>query len=83
MCHTARSIWFSRWFNEFLVFWKVIKPQAAYQMYRRYPDEVKIWVDSRHAMDQITMTMMRQPEMAIYVTSCRRRAVGKAVAAIL
>jgi hypothetical protein len=49
-------------------------------MYRRYPDEVKNWVDSRHAMDQITITMMRQPEVAIYVPSCRRRAVGKAVA---
>jgi hypothetical protein len=52
-------------------------------MYRRYPDDVKSWVDSHHAMDQITMTMMRQPEVAICVSSCRRRVAGKAVAARL
>jgi hypothetical protein len=33
-------------YYEFLVFWKVIKPQAVYLMYRRYPDDVKSWVDS-------------------------------------
>jgi hypothetical protein len=84
VCATPRAQFgFHAGYYEFLVFWKVIKPQAAYLMYRRYPDDVKIWVDSHHAMDQITMTMMRQPEVAIYVPSCRRRAAGKAVAARL
>jgi hypothetical protein len=81
VCATPRAQFgFHAGYNEFFGFWKVIKPQPTYQMYRRYPDEVKNWVDSRHAMDQITITMMRQPEVAIYVPSCRRRAAGKAVA---
>jgi hypothetical protein len=84
VCATPRAQFgFHAGYNEFFGFWKVIKPQPTYQMYRRYPDEVKNWVDSRHAMDQITITMMRQPEVAIYVPSCRRSAAGKAVATIL
>jgi hypothetical protein len=77
VCATPRAQFgFHAGYNEFFGFWKVIKPQPTYQMYRRYPDEVKNWVDSRHAMDQLTMTMMRQPEVAIYVPSCRRSAAG-------
>jgi len=34
-------------------------------------------------MDQITLTTMRQPEVATYVPSCRERATAKAVAARL
>ncbi len=29
--------------------WKVITPQWTYQMYQRYPDDVKTWVDAHHA----------------------------------
>jgi hypothetical protein len=52
-------------------FFEVPVPQFTYLMYRHYPDDVKDWVDRHHAMEQITMTMMRQPEVATYVPSCR------------
>ncbi|MFZ1192738.1 MAG: hypothetical protein WB691_18520 [Pseudolabrys sp.] len=70
-------------YYEFLVFWKVINREAAYLMYRRYPEDVRNWVDFHHAMDQLTMTMMRQREVAIYVPRCRRRAASEAAAARL
>ena len=84
VCATPRAQFgFHAGYYKYFVFWKVIQPQPTYQMYQRYPDDVKNWVDAHHAMDQITLTMMRQPEVAIYVPSCRRRAASKAVAARL
>jgi len=50
-------------------------------MYQHYPDDVKAWVNAHRAMDQITLTTMRQPEVATYVPSCRTRAASNAVAA--
>jgi hypothetical protein len=64
-------------------FWEVITPQWTYQMYQQYPDDVKAWVDAHHAMDQIRLTAMRQPEVGAYVPSCRTRAASDAVAASL
>ena len=82
VCATPRAQFgFHAGAYEYFVFWKVIEPQPTYQMYQHYPDDVKNWVDAHHAMDTITMTMMRQPEVATYVPSCRRRA--KAIAARL
>ena len=84
VCATPRAQFgFHAGYYEYFVFWKVIKPQPTYQMYQHYPDSVKNWVDAHHAMDQITLTMMRQPEVATYVPSCRRPAASKAVAARL
>ena len=82
VCATPRAQFsFHAGYYEYFVFWKVIKPQPTYQMYQHYPDDVKNWVDAHHAMDQIALTMMRQPEVATYVPSCRPRA--KAIAARL
>jgi hypothetical protein len=50
---------------------KVIVPHFTYMMYRHSPENVKDWIDMHHAMDQTAMTMMRQPEVAKYVPSCR------------
>ena len=79
VCATSRAQFgFHAGYYKYFVFWKVIKPQPTYQMYQHYPDDVKNWVDAHHAMDQIALTMMRQPEVATYVPSCRPRA--KAIA---
>jgi hypothetical protein len=84
VCATPRAQFgFHAGYYEYPVFGKVIEPQPTNQMYQHYPDNVKDWVTAHHAMDQITMTMMRQPEVATYVPSCGPRAVGKAVAARL
>jgi hypothetical protein len=47
-------------------------------MYQHYPDDVKTWVDVHHAMAQIKLTTMRQPELATYLPSCRDRAASNA-----
>jgi hypothetical protein len=84
VCATPRAKFgFHAGYYEYFVFWKVITPQPTYQMYKHYPDSVKDWVNAHRAMDQITLTMMRQPEVAAYVPTCRRRAVSKVVAARL
>jgi hypothetical protein len=84
VCATPRAQFgFHAGYYKLFVFWKVINPKLTHQMYRRYPDHVKNWVDAHRAMDQITMTMMRQPEVATYVSSCRRRGAGKSVTATL
>jgi hypothetical protein len=83
VCATPRAQFgFHAGYYEYFV-WNVIAPQPTYQMYQHYSDDVKNWVDAHHAMDQITLTMIRQPEVATYVPSCRRRAASKAVAARL
>ena len=58
-------------YAHYALFFKVAVPQFTYQMYRHYADDVKYWVDRHRAMDQLTMTMMRQPEVSSYVPSCR------------
>ena len=74
VCATPRAQFnFHGGYYNYFGFWKVITPQWTYQMYQRYPDDVKSWVDAHHAMDQITLTMMQQPEVATYVLSCRPR----------
>jgi hypothetical protein len=84
VCATPRAQFgFHAGYFEFFDYWKVIVPQSSYHIYQHYPDDVKNWVDAHHAMDQISLTNMRQPEVATYVPSCRRRAAGKAVAARL
>jgi hypothetical protein len=71
VCATPRAQFgFHAGYNSLLLF-AVIAPQATYQMYEHYPDDVKAWVDAHHAMDQIGMTMMRQPEVATYVPTCK------------
>jgi len=71
VCATSRARFgFHAGYSGFLLF-AVIAPQATYQMYQHYPDDVKAWVDAHHAMDQFRMTMMRQPELATYVPTCR------------
>jgi hypothetical protein len=82
VCATPRARFnFHAGYYNYFGFWKVITPQWTNQMYQRYPDDVKTWVDTHHAMDQITLTTMRQPEVATYVPSCRKRAASKAVEA--
>ena len=72
VCATPRAQFgFHAGYANYALFFKVVVPQFTYQMYRHYPDDVKDWVDSRHAMNQLTMTMMRQPEVSTYVPSCR------------
>ena len=84
VCATRRAQFgFHAGYYELFDSWKIITLQPTYHMYHHYPDDVKNWVDAHHAMDQITLTMMRQPEVATYVPSCRRLAAGKAVAARL
>jgi hypothetical protein len=81
VCATPRAQFsFHAGYYEYFTFW-IISPQPTNQMYKHYPDDVKNWVDANRAMDKITMTMMRQPEVATYVPSCRQRAASKAVAA--
>jgi hypothetical protein len=72
VCATPRAQFgFHAGYAQYALFFKVAVPQFTYQMYRHYPDEVKYWVDSHRAMNQLTMTMMRQPEVSSYVPSCR------------
>jgi hypothetical protein len=79
VCATSRAQFgFHAGYNSFLLF-GVIAPQATYQMYQHYPDDVKAWVDAHRAMDQIGMTMMRQPEVATYVPPCKGSAPGPQV----
>jgi hypothetical protein len=71
VCATPRAQFgFHAGYTYFGLF-EVPVPQFTYLMYRHYPDDVKDWVNRHHAMEQITMTMMRQPEVATYVPSCR------------
>ena len=82
VCATPRAQFsFHAGYYKYFGSWNVITPQWTYQMYQHYPDDVKTWVDAHHAMDQIKLTTMRQPEVATYVPSCRDRAASKAVAA--
>jgi hypothetical protein len=72
VCATPRAQFgFHAGYAHYALFFKVTVPQFTYQMYRHYPDDVKYWVDRHRAMDQLTMTMMRQPEVSSYVPSCR------------
>jgi len=81
VCATPRAQFnFHAGYYKYFGYWNVITPQWTYQMYHHYPDDVKAWVDAHRAMDQITLTTMRQPEVATYVPSCRERAAGDAVA---
>jgi hypothetical protein len=84
VCATPRAQFnFHGGYYKYFGHWNVITPQWTYQMYQHYPDDVKSWVDAHHAMDQIRLTTMRQPEVATYVPSCRTRAASDAVAASL
>jgi hypothetical protein len=78
VCATPRARFGFHAGYKHLVYRKVIVSQSTNQMYQHYPDNVKDWVNAHHAMDQITMTIMRQPEVATYVRSSRRRTAGKA-----
>jgi hypothetical protein len=81
VCATPRAQFnFHAGYYKYFGSWNVITPQWTYQMYQHYPDDVKTWVDANHAMDQIKLTTMRQPEVATYVPSCRDRAASNAVA---
>jgi hypothetical protein len=72
VCATPRAQFgFHAGYAYYALFFKVVVPQFTYQMYRHYPHDVKDWVDRRHAMNQLTMTLMRQPEVSTYVPSCR------------
>jgi hypothetical protein len=72
VCATPRAQFgFHAGYAHYALLFKVAVPQFTYQMYRHYPDDVKYWVDSHRAMNQLTMTMMRQPEVSSYVPSCR------------
>jgi hypothetical protein len=74
VCATSRAQFgFHAGWSSLLLF-TVVAPQATYQMYRHYPEDVKTWVDAHHAMDQMRMTMMGQPEVASYVPTCKRSA---------
>jgi hypothetical protein len=82
VCATPRAQFnFHAGYYKYFGSWNVITPQWTYQMYQHYPDDVKTWVDAHHAMDQIKLTTMRQPEVATYVPRCRDRAASNAVAA--
>jgi hypothetical protein len=84
VCATPRARFnFHAGYYKYFGYWNVITRQWTYQMYQHYPDDVKSWVDEHHAMDQIRLTTMQQPEAASYVPSCRERATGKTVAARL
>jgi hypothetical protein len=84
VCATPRAQFnFHAGYYKYFGSWNVITPQWTNQMYQHYPDDVKAWVNAHRAMDQITLTTMRQPDVATYVPSCRERATGKAVAARL
>ena len=72
VCATPRAQFgFHAGYAHYALFFKVAVPQFTYQMYRHYPDDVKYWVDRHRAMNQLTLTMMRQPEVSSYVPSCR------------
>jgi len=72
VCATPRAQFgFHAGYAHYALFFKVPIPQFTYQMYRHYPDDVKYWVDKNRAMNQLTITMMRQPEVSSYVPSCR------------
>jgi hypothetical protein len=72
VCATPRAQFgFHAGYAHYALLFKVAVPQFTYQMYRHYPDDVKYWVDRHRAMNQLTMTMMRQPEVSSYVPSCR------------
>ena len=72
VCATPRARFgFHAGYAHYALFFKVVVPQFTYRMYQHYPDDVKDWVDRHHAMNQLTMTMMRQPEVSTYVPSCR------------
>jgi hypothetical protein len=62
-----------------LLFFPFIAPEASNQMYEHYPDDVKAWVNARHALDQIGMTTMRQSEVAKYVPACKGSAPNPVV----
>jgi hypothetical protein len=70
MCTSRAQFGFHAGYAHYASFFKVVAPRSTYQTYRHYPDDVK-WVDRHRAMDQLTMTMMRQPEVSSYVPSCR------------
>jgi hypothetical protein len=81
VCATPRAQFnFHAGYYKYFRFWEIITPHWTYEMYQHYPDDVKAWVNAHHAMDQIRLTTMRQPEVASYVPSCRARN-SKAVAA--
>ena len=67
ICATPRAQFGFHAGYTYYAFFKVVVPRFTYQMYRHYPDDVKDWVDRKHAMDQVAMTMMRQPEVSTYV----------------
>ena len=72
VCATPRAQFgFHAGYAHYALLFKVAVPQFTYQMYRHYPDDVKYWVDRHRAMNQLTITMMRQPEVSSYVPSCR------------
>lgn len=72
VCATPRAQFgFHAGYAHYALFFKVAVPQFTYQMYRHYPDDVKYWVDRHRAMNQLEITMMRQPEVSSYVPSCR------------
>ena len=72
VCATPRAQFgFHAGYAHYALLFKVAVPQFTYQMYRHYPDDVKYWVDKNRAMNQLTITMMRQPEVSSYVPSCR------------
>jgi hypothetical protein len=71
VCATPRARFGFHAGYAYYAFFKVVVPQFTYRMYQHYPDDVKAWVDRHHAMNQLTTTMMRQPEVSTYVLSCR------------
>ena len=72
VCATPRAQFgFHAGYAHYALFFKVPVPQFTYKMYRHYPDDVKYWVDKNRAMNHLTITMMRQPEVSSYVPSCR------------
>jgi hypothetical protein len=67
VCATPRARFnFHAGYYKYFGYWNVITPQWTYQMYQHYPDDVRAWVDAHHAMDQIRLTTMQQPEVATY-----------------
>jgi hypothetical protein len=84
VCATPRAQFGFHAGHSFLLRWKFMLPEATYQMYQRYPDDVKAWVNAHHAMDGFRMTMMRQPEVASYVPTCaastRKKRIDGAIA---
>jgi hypothetical protein len=70
VCATPRAQFGFHAGHSFFLRWKFMLPEATYQMYQRYPDDVKAWVNAHHAMGGFRMTMMRQPEVASYVPTC-------------